>query len=250
MFDKIQIQLKAYQPISLEEIEKVKLMNRVDTKYAVPIEQVIRLISDLQSSYNVLEIASQRSGKYHSVYYDTADLKMFYAHVTHHYPRFKVRKRTYSQNGFQFLEVKHKEINGRTSKKRLSLKDQDNFNSSADNILIQYTPFSKEELSPMLCNSFDRVTLVNKARTERLTMDFNLHFSSYNGIETPVYEQAVIIELKQDKKAESEVAKRLRSENIRETGMSKYCIGTYLLNNELSYKMYKKNFVKFLNVTQ
>ncbi len=250
MFNKIQLLLEHYQPVSLEEIETIKLMNRIDTKFIVPARQVLTLLTELKDDYRVLEIASQRFGHYRSVYYDTSDLQMFHAHVTSRYPRFKIRERSYSQNGLQFLEVKHKSTNGRTSKKRLSLNDKHTTEVSASQIIGSHSPFHLQELCPQLENRFNRVTLVNKAHTERLTLDFDLQFSTLEGRETPIFEQAVVIELKQDRKAPSAIALRLREENIRKSGMSKYCVGMLLLNNYLPYKMYKKNFVKFLNTTQ
>jgi hypothetical protein len=245
MFDKIQMTLNDYQPVSLHEIEAVKLMNRVDTKYIVPIETMMCLLDDLTDDYLVLEIATQRFGQYSTVYYDTPDLQMFHSHVTARFPRFKVRERTYSQNGVQFLEVKRKKPDGRTSKKRLPLERDTCF----DAFVAGHTPFRTEDLHPKLNNRFSRITLVNRAQTERLTLDFDLQFSTFDGAATPVFNHAAIVELKQDKKSNSVIANRLRDENIRPCGMSKYCVGMLLLNNHLSYKMYKKNFVKFINHT-
>ncbi len=250
MFEQIQAILSLYRPVSLEEIETIKLMNRMDTKYILSIGKVQQLLMDMKDEYLVLEIASQRYGRYRSVYYDTPDLQMFHAHVTSRYPRFKVRERTYSQNGLQFLEVKHKSVNGRTSKKRLSLNTSDGTGPLAEQIIGSNTPFHRAELCPQLDNCFNRVTLVNKDMTERLTLDFNLQFNSVAGGHTPVFEQTVVVELKQDRRASSPVARRLRDENIRQSGMSKYCVGMLLLNEGLSYKMYKKNFNRFLQITQ
>ena len=247
---KIRLILDQYQPISLDDIEAIKLMNRMDTKYIVPTDTLMRLLEELSDDYLVLEIDSHRFGEYQSVYYDTCDLDMFRSHVTAHYPRFKVRERRYSQNGLQFLEVKHKATNGRTSKKRLPLENETDFDTVAEHIVVPHTPFRTEELYPQLSNSFNRITLVNKVRTERLTLDFDLQFNSLDGVATPVFKQTAVVELKQDKKADSVIARRLRDENIRPCGMSKYCVGMLLLYSNLTYKMYKKNFVKFINTAQ
>ena len=203
MLDKISLYLNWFKTVSLDEIEEIKLMNRIDVKYILSLEQAEKLFKDLSEEYDVLEIASQKLGQYHTLYYDTHDLKMFHAHITGRYPRFKIRERSYSQNGIHFLEVKHKTLNGRTSKNRLQLNDNADLTDEANRELVSNTPFQMEELHPTLNNRFNRVTLINKARTERLTFDFNLAFKSSDGEETPVYEKTVVMELKQDKQSES-----------------------------------------------
>ena len=243
MFDKI----KDYGTVSLDEIKAIKLMNRIDTKYLVTKETVIRLLDELADDYLVLEVASKRYGQYHTVYYDTVDFRMFHAHVTARYPRFKVRKRTYSQNGLQFLEVKRKKINGNTSKKRLPVANE---NGLDERFVANHSPFRTDELKPLLINQFNRITLVNRERTERLTLDFDLQFRTLDGAATPVFSQGAIIELKQVKKADSVIARRLKDEKIRPCGVSKYCVGMLLLYNQLNYKRYKINFVKFLHTAQ
>ena len=251
MLDKIISTLGGYQPVSLEKIESIKLMNRVDTKYIVATETMINLLQMLPNDYMALEINSQRFGQYQSIYYDTEDLKMFYAHVTARYPRFKVRNRTYSQNGNQFLEVKCKKITGRTSKKRLPVNIcEDNFNDAEKSLISNNSPFQVEALQPKLINQFKRITLINKARTERLTFDFDLLFRNLNGDSTPTCKHAAIIEVKQEKKAESSIIRILKNENIRPCGMSKYCVGMLLLYKNLSYKMYKSKFFKFIKTAQ
>ena len=71
-----------------------------------------------------------------------------------------------------------------------------------------------------------------------------------DGVASPVFNQVAIIELKQDKKSDSVIARRLKDENIRPCGISKYCVGMLLLYKHLSYKKYKINFVKFLHTAQ
>ena len=250
MSDKISLYLNCFKTISLDEIEGTKLMNRIDVKYVISLEEAEKLFRDLSEEYYVLEIESRKMGQYHTVYYDTRDLKMLYSHITGRYPRFKVRERSYSQNGKHFLEVKHKTLNGRTSKKRLLLNGNYDLRTEGNCLVMSNTPFHFEELYPALDNSFNRVTLINKARTERLTFDFNLSFKSFEGNETPVYNNTVVMELKQNKQAGSSIKQRLKNSNIRQCGMSKYCVGMLLLHKQLPLKMYKKNYTKFKNTIQ
>ncbi len=243
-FDDIRTLLESYHSISLKETEAVKLMHRIDTKFLVQTEDVGQLLSDIRQEYRVLEIDAQRIGSYESTYYDTTDYRMFYTHVTGRFPRYKVRDRLYSQNGLKFLEVKEKSNTGRTSKRRIPFSQNDGETNSWLSIQI---PFDTEELIPVLINHFDRITLVNNERTERVTLDFNLHFHLPTGFRTPVYSRVAIIELKQDKTARSRVKEDLRRNGFRPGGVSKYCVGMLLLNNHLCYKKYKTHFSKFLN---
>jgi hypothetical protein len=191
----------------------------------------------------VLEIASQRTGAYKSVYFDTDDRQMFYSHVTGRFPRYKVRERFYSQNGLKFFEVKQKSNTGMTFKRRFSITEN---NHKANDLLAQQTPFRANELSPTLIVFFERITLINNRQTERVTLDFNLHFRTPSGAFTPVYDRVAIVELKQDKTAASLIRENLRSKGIRPGGASKYCTGMLLTGCENGYKRYKPNYSQFI----
>ena len=241
--DTIKNILASYRSFSLEKAEAVQLMHRMDTKYILPADDAVRMLQDIRKEYHVLEIASQKTGVYVSTYYDTIDLKMFYSHVTGRFPRYKVRERTYSQNGLTFFEVKQKNNKGRTSKRRISIAKS---NSGASTWIPKQTPFRADELLPSLINSFERITLINNQQTERVTLDFNLHFRTPSGAATPVYDRVAIVELKQNKTADSPIRKYLHSKGIRPEGVSKYCTGMLLTERNISYKQYKPKFSRFI----
>ena len=239
----IRFLLASYRPLRLEESEAVKLMNRVDTKYIIRTDDVPELLHDMQPHYHVLEVTSHRTGSYTTTYFDTSDRQMFNAHITGRFPRYKVRERLYSQNGLKFFEVKQKSNKGRTSKKRVLLTEK---NNSAYDWLSQKIPFHTDELTPALIISFERITLINNLHTERLTLDFNLHFQAPFGAVTPVYDRVAIVELKQDRTANSPIRESLRYRGIRPGSVSKYCTGMFLTGCETGYKQYKPNFSRFL----
>ena len=241
--DAIQDILASYRSVTLEFAEAVKLMHRVDTKYIIPVDGVIQLLYDVREDYHVLEIASQRIGTYTSKYYDTNDRQMFNAHVTGRFPRYKVRERFYSQNGLTFFEVKQKSNKGRTSKRRIPISENC---SEASNWLPLQTPFRADELTPSLINCFERITLINNQQTERITLDFNLHYRTPSGDDTQVCDRVSIVELKQNKTAGSPIKNYLRSKGVRPARISKYCTGLLLTGSETSYKRYKPNFSRFI----
>ena len=83
---------------------------------------------------------------------------------------------------------------------------------------------------PSHLRSFDRITLVNKKKTERLTIDMNLNFlNTYTGI-TKSLEKLAVIELKRDGLVYSPVLEMLRTLRILPMGFSKYCIGSAITN--------------------
>ena len=241
--EKFQNILASYPSFSLEKVEEVKLMNRIDTKYIIPVDDAVRMLRDLRNDYHVLEIESQRTGIYTSVYYDTDDKRMFYTHVTGRFPRYKVRERHYSQNGLVFFEIKQKSNAGRTSKRRISVSADSN---EASEWIPKQSPFNFDELTPALINRFERITLVNNEKTERVTVDFDLSFRLPSGDFTPTYDRIVIVELKQDKTAASKVRNYLRSKGFRPKSISKFCMGMLLTGSETTYKRYKPQYTRFI----
>ena len=89
-------------------------------------------------------------------------------------------------------------------------------------------------------NYFRRVTLVNKAKTERLTIDTALQFHNVQtGIDRDMG-PLVIIELKRDGLVFSPVLEMLRQLHIHPHGFSKYCMGAALTNETLPVHRFKK----------
>jgi hypothetical protein len=83
-------------------------------------------------------------------------------------------------------------------------------------------------LQPTLSNDFLRVTLMDKGRTERLTLDLSVQFDCDG--RTAVLPGIVIAELKQsDADARSVFASQMRGAGVLPTSVSKYCVGVRLL---------------------
>ena len=110
--------LHDFKPISLAEMDRVKLMNRTDTKFAFSVEKLTEFLGSLNQFYDVLEIANTRTPHYESLYFDDDQFSFFKDHHNGKTNRFKVRIRKYVESDILFLEVKHK-FKGRTDKKRI-----------------------------------------------------------------------------------------------------------------------------------
>ncbi len=230
-------------PISLKGLDSVKLLNRVDRKYIIPISglpAIIRLLNHNQ--YSVLEIDGHRTFSYNTTYFDTSDYRFYKDHHNRLSSRIKVRTRTYKENNLHFFEIKMKS-NIRTNKLRESLRE-----SSADLSGVQRKKirslYNKElagRLMPALHNSFTRITLVNKARTERCTIDVNVAFRDPEipGKEIRVSDIA-IIEVKQSKTSMlSGIVAALRSMRVYPSSISKYVLGLILTHPEIKYNSFK-----------
>ena len=112
-------QISLFEPISLSEMDSVKLMNRSDTKFVFSNQTLLQTLPKLQGYYRVLEIENIRLSSYQSLYYDTEDFQFYHQHHNGKTNRNKVRYREYIDSGISFLEIKHKNNKGKTIKKRI-----------------------------------------------------------------------------------------------------------------------------------
>ena len=225
--------LDGFAPVSLEEMDAVRLMNRVDTKYLTDEATLAGVLRDAAAAgYRVLVAGGARVSPYDSVYFDTPELRMFSDHHNQRLRRQKVRTRAYVNSGDAFLEIKRKNNRGRTKKKRtaIPMAELPDFraDAAACRYLADWSDFGAEEISPSLETLFQRVTLVNPALTERITIDTDLRFRNFRtGLETTLGE-AVIIELKQDGRAASPMKGILLDHRVKPARISKYCIAVTL----------------------
>lgn len=235
--------LTQFKPISLEEMDSVKLLNRTDTKYVLSQEQLIDILQDISTDYSILEINNTRLNSYKTLYFDTPD-RLFY--LNHHNAkpnRYKVRMRKYVDSGLCFLEVKYKS-KGRTDKKRKTIKDFKFELSSKKNEMIAKIFNEKLELEPTLWNSFSRITLVNNKEKERLTLDLNLSFESFDYTRKKDLHFLAIAEVKQENINRNSIfVKKAKEMGIRSSSMSKYCIGMALLNKDLKSNKFKSKLL-------
>ncbi|MBQ6952536.1 MAG: polyphosphate polymerase domain-containing protein [Bacteroidales bacterium] len=225
--------LEALGTITLEEMDSIKLMNRIDSKYLTTEAMLLRILSEAAAAgYRVLVTEGMRISPYDSVYYDTAGLKMFYDHHNRRLVRQKVRTRSYVNSGTTFLEIKRKNNKGRTKKKRIGIPATELMDFRADPAACDYLAghswFTAPELSPVLETLFHRITLVNPALTERLTIDTRLCFKNFRTGKETSLQNAVIIELKQDGRAASQMKNILLDLRVKPMRISKYCIALTL----------------------
>jgi hypothetical protein len=229
------------KPISLKEMEHVRLMRRRDTKYVVPSTVVPGLLENIQDKYRVLEIEEKRIHDYHTLYYDTPELAMYHEHHNRRLNRYKVRVRKYVDTDLTFFEIKFKNNKGETIKRRIRPENPDDLaEDRTGKFLADNSPYTYSEITPALQNHFKRITLVHIVSPERITIDIELNYSNVKGtmdIQLPGFS---VIEIKRDRDANhSDIITALRREHFLPIGFSKYCIGTALMKPQVKKNLFK-----------
>lgn len=239
--------LSAFDKITLDEMSGIRLMNRIDTKFLVNVHQLPTLLEMAQRDYYVQEIGTLRKAFYRTLYYDTPTATMYVVHQDGKLNRQKIRVREYVESNLMFLEVKTKNNKGRTSKKRITITDENVLeNQEAIAFLDEKSKFKMCEIAYRLRNSFFRITLVNKQKTERLTIDFNINFENcVTGIKNTI-SKLCIVEVKQDGNAHSYFKDYLSSLRIKQRSISKYCLGMVLTDPSIKYNRFKEK-VRYIN---
>lgn len=237
----LQEKISKLKPITLEEMSGVKLMNRIDSKFVTTLPVLDELLEAAADDFLIQEINDVRNSPYYTCYFDTPDVKMYYDHQRGKKSRRKVRIREYVDSGvLPFLEIKDKNNKGRTKKKRVSM-ESGNEIDGYDEFIKGNSEFNARQLSPKIENRFNRITLVNKELTERITIDTSLEFNNFvsgNKLRLP---NLVIIEWKRDGLSDkSRLKSLLREFRIKESGFSKYIVGMAMTNKRLPQNHIKK----------
>ena len=242
--------LSDFQSISLSEMDEVKLMNRMDTKFAFSASRFLDILDKLKADYRVFEIEGTRMPSYESLYFDDSTFSSFHDHHKGKMSRFKIRIRKYVESNLHFLEVKHK-FKGRTNKTRISANGFNKLLDQSQKEFIQFRTNDLQELNPYLWNSFNRITLVNIQLQERLTLDLNISFKWEKSIQT--FDNLVIAELKQDSlNRNSPFFTLMKQLQIRPYRLSKYCIGTIEMHSDkdIKFNRFKKKLLTLKKINE
>jgi len=232
--------LSAYLTFSLSDLEETDLLKRIDDKYFFHLSKLESILNDLKDKADMLEIDGVRSFQYSSTYLDTAEFDTYIQHHNNRKNRFKLRYRDYLDSDLQFLEIKEKDVHGIMHKYRIPL---NGLNGNGDAMIKKHikshTPYQFEDLHKTITISYDRITLMDKNRKERLTIDRNLKFLR-EGKAPIMFKNLVIVELKHQKSESNSIFKQcLRKHGIRRQGISKYCLGISSLYDHLKDNSFK-----------
>lgn len=228
-----------FAPISLDEMDSVRLMDRVDTKYIYPRALLPDLIGQLIDDYRVLEVDGERLAPYSTLYFDTPSRKAYYDHHNGKSNRHKYRMREYRSTGQAFFEVKQRNNKGRTVKRREAIAAIRPRLDSRATAMIGDTAGWRGEMGPAIWTRFKRITFVGRDRPERVTVDLDLEFLDLENHRAGLPSVA-IVEVKQARSdGASPMRELLRHEGHRPTRISKYCVASLLLDPTLKRNRFK-----------
>lgn len=234
--------LSQMQPITLDQMASIRLMNRIDTKFVASKRQLVDLLRLAAGKYYVQEADGLRQSPYRTTYFDTSTYTQYMQHHCGYATRTKVRVRTYMGSGLTFLEVKRKNNHLRTKKRRIEVESVESapLTEGAAELVSSATGLELAAMHPIVQNNFTRVTLVNLDKTERLTIDFDVRFHNFETLADRDTGNIVIIELKRDGNVFSPILPLLRDLHIHPTGFSKCCIGMALTDPALKQNNFKQ----------
>ena len=244
------------QPIGLDDMKAVRLMNRVDQKYMASADQLEALLARIADHYYVQHIEGNPLAPYRTLYFDTDDLAMYTMHHNGKLNRQKLRVRCYRSTNTTFFEIKNKDNKKKTRKVRIPI-DASMFDRCLEIpevccFIEDNTPYSTQAIQqsnnqtihPCLENIFERITLVDKGMSERVTIDSGIRFHNRaTGIDADI-SRLLVIEVKHEVGAPmSEIEKALHELHILPRRMSKYCIGTALTDPSAKHNRFKSKLL-------
>jgi hypothetical protein len=172
----------AARPVPLAEVQaRAELLARYDNSYHVPVSSFAAFAAELTDParpggpFAALCINGRRWFRYHSVYYDTPDLRSFHDHRQGRRLRYKIRERLYEDTGERQFEIKLKGRRGETVKHRQPLLPGDPALGAAPRDFLasvlrrRYGIAAPAELGRSLVTDYQRATFV--ADGQRITCD-------------------------------------------------------------------------------
>lgn len=247
----VKSELDQFDPITLDEMDSVKLMDRTDLKFNFHVRHLPGFLHSIRENYRVLEVSGTRMSRYETLYYDTPAFDLYKTHHKGKPARFKIRTRKYVESDLNFFEVKHKNNKGRTVKTRVKKKIPGaDISGNASTHLKEKTGMESNHLEAKLWVNYTRITLVNRVDQERLTIDIDLQVK--NDDASYSFDGLVIVEAKMSKLQNTPFVKLLKEKHIRQGGMSKYCMAVSKLVPDIKSNNFKERLLtvdKILNET-
>lgn len=232
-------ELQRFPGHSLLEQAEVDLPDRTDSKYLLPIRALPWLLDALNQEHTVLESEDHRIFTYENTYFDTPQWDLYMRHHNGKLNRHKCRYRRYRETDIAYLEIKFKSNKLRTVKNRMPWHDQE------PTIALP----EQERVQPSLYVNYRRITLWNRATSERLTLDWDLHFRRPGQQNTVRLPHLLIGELKREGKVYgSRFVRRAKSYGFTPKSFSKYCVGVCLTDDGTLKKNRFKPMLRRLDI--
>jgi hypothetical protein len=243
LLEQVHAALNGFSVITLAQMDSVKLMDRMDVKYVVPLHLLPNILQVASAKYHVLEVEGKRASAYKSLYYDDELYSSYYNHQNGRLNRYKIRQRMYVDSALTFFEIKYKNNKKRTIKKRIKQENTElgSLQSNSMEFLKQNSTLIPEQIKPSIWVNYNRITLVHKTNIERVTVDLDLTFVDNQNHAN--YSNIAIVEVKQDRNAGSDITDIFKNFSVRPGSISKYCLGMMSLHTGLKQNRFKKKFL-------
>lgn len=236
--------LKTFRQHSLTQQNTAALMDRVDSKYLLPIDLFNPLMAAISEDYSILNAYGQQIFSYQTTYFDNKERKFYRDHHNGKLNRYKVRYRRYVESDMGYMEVKFKNNQKRTIKQRIPM-DCILPNQIQISDFVESTLGYSTELETALFVNYQRITLLNERNLERITLDLNLSFRNASGSTESIQDKVFIVEIKQDRKPfPSSCRNFIKHHGYHTINFSKYCMGSVLTHkgddpSPLKYNRFK-----------
>jgi hypothetical protein len=243
MLNEIESVLNQFDKIDLEGLEKVKLLNRVDSKFIFHVNELHFILKMIKDDYSLLEINDLHSFNYETVYFDSSKFQLYHAHHNGKLNRFKIRRRHYLYNNQNFFEIKQKIKGNRTHKFRIEKSGEGNIFSEFEQEMLNLSGAPKIDLEEKLKVNYTRLTFASKSKNERITVDLDLTFSNLNAKKE--FKGLAILEVKQGSmNRNSGVLVCLKTKKIRPLSISKYAIGIAMIESGVKKNAFKSKILQ------
>jgi hypothetical protein len=242
--------LNEFEPITLKQMDNVKLQDRVDTKFMFRDNLLPSILTQIRDHYYALDINGLRFNHYETLYFDTKDYRMYLNHQNGKANRYKFRARRYVESDLSFFEVKFKNNKGRTIKERIKRPMIfDHISDTSRELVKNVSNVDPDTLEPKLWVHYRRMTFVARETSERLTIDSNMVYND-DRMNVPITGLA-IAEVKQGSAQDrSPFIALMRRNRIQEKSISKYCLGVISLNQDIKKNNFKPTLLYLQKLLQ
>lgn len=230
--------LRSFTKMGLHEFGDDRFAERKDRKFPVSIYEVSKVLSGLEKRYSLICPKGNEISTIESKYFDTVNFDFFRQHHRGRSVRRKVRIRRYVETDTSFLEIKRKNVKGRTLKQRISLVSAKPVLDNRSKQFLKAQGVSETgAIHPVLKIVYDRLSFLSEDQDERFSVDFNVRF--YDGQRKGDFGKLAIFEVKQSKIETTPIIRALRKNRISEGSISKYCLSLCQVNPELKANRFK-----------
>jgi len=231
--------LNEFDPITLKEMDSVKLQDRIDTKFMFKDNLLPLILDRMINDYYILDINGIRYNHYETLYFDTEQFDLYLKHHNGRVNRYKFRARRYVESDLNFFEIKFKNQKGRTVKDRIKRPELVSKICDTSYEFVKNTSnINPESLVAKLWVNYRRMTFVGKHTQERLTIDTKLTFLDEH--QTVPITGLVIAEVKQGSvRDKSPFVGIMRHHKVKEKSISKYCLGVISLHQDIKKNRFK-----------